>query len=257
MNTEEFVPAEILKPFIKAYRIIESNEETENRVLPNTSVTIAFRFRGQNHYNTGEGKIALPAMAFSGLRKSVRLINYSKDTATLIVLFKDTGAASFFKEPFHELFEQSVALDSIIHPRELASVNELLGEARDNVQRVAIIEQFLLKRLNLYQQDDLVSEAIRQINSARGFIKIKALSNTLYISNDAFEKRFRKITGSSPKQFASITRLSSIVFQGSSKRLLDMALDAGYYDQAHFNKDFKLFTGHTPTTFFKGIAPFW
>jgi len=257
MNIEEFTPVEILKPFIRAYRIIESDEETENRVLPNTSVAMAFRFRGRNHYNTGQGKIALPDMVFSGLRKSVRLINYSKDTATLIVLFKDTGAAAFFKEPFHELFEQSVALDSIIHPRELTPVGESLSEAKDNLQRVAVIEQFLLKRLNPYQQDDLILEAIRQINAARGFLKIKALSNTLYISNDAFEKRFRKITGSSPKQFASITRLSSIALQGSSRRLLDTALDAGYYDQAHFNKDFKLFTGHTPAAFFKGAVPFW
>jgi AraC-like DNA-binding protein len=256
MTIEDFIPTEILRPFIKTYKIIESQEALENRVLPNTSLAMAFRCRGLNSYSTATGKNNLPNITLSGLRKSVRLINYSKNTSTLIVLFKECGASAFLKEPLHELFEKSISLDSIIHSSELMMIEELLGEAQNNLQRVAIVEQFLLKKINCLKLDKLVSEAVTKIHCAKGFIKIKELANTLCISHDAFEKRFRKIVGSSPKQFASIVRMTSVVHQKSDERLWDIALDAGFYDQAHFNKDFKLFTGQTPTDFYKS-ASFW
>lgn len=256
MKLEEFIPTEILRPFIKAYRIIESQEELENRVLPNTSIAIAFRFKGDNSYTTDTGKTNLPTITFSGLRRSVRLINYSKNTSTLIVLFKECGASAFFNEPLHELFEKSISLDNIINTSELKLIEELLSEAKNNSHRVAIVDRFLLNKLKRFNSDILVSEAIKRIHFAKGLIKINKLAESLYISKDAFEKRFRKIAGASPKQFASIVRMSSIVHKESDKRLLDLAFDAGYYDQAHFNKDFKLFTGQTPTDFYKS-ASFW
>lgn len=256
MIIEDFMPTDILRPFIKTYRIIESQEELENRVLPNTSLAIAFSIKGQNAYSTNLVKSKLAGMTLSGLRKSSRLINYSKNASTLIVLFKECGASVFFKEPLHELFEHSISLDSIIHPKELTLIEELLTIAPNNSQRVAIVEEFLLKRMIHFEPDILVSEAIAKIHFSKGFLRIKELADTLYISNDAFEKRFRKVVGSSPKQFAGIVRMLSIVREKSHERLLDMAFDAGYYDQAHFNKDFKLFTGQNPTDFYKS-ASFW
>jgi AraC-like DNA-binding protein len=256
MIVQDFIPARILRPFIKTYRIIESQEGLTNRVLPNTSLALAFRLKGQNSYSTASGVSDLPGTTLSGLRKSVRLINYSKNASTLIVLFKECGASYFFKEPLHELFESSIPLDSIINPVELTLIEELLEAAQNNSQRVAIVDQFLTKKLAPFNPDKLVSEAVAKIHVAKGFIRIKELADTLCISNDAFEKRFRKIVGSSPKQFAAIARLSSIVRHEKKGRLLDIAFDAGYYDQAHFNKDFKVFTGQTPTDFYK--APrFW
>ncbi|HET9486205.1 MAG TPA: helix-turn-helix domain-containing protein [Chryseosolibacter sp.] len=256
MTIQDFTPAKILQPFVKTYRIIESQEGLTNRVVPNTSLAIALRIKGQNSYSTASGVSDLPDITLSGLRKSVRLINYSKNASTLIVLFKECGASYFFKEPLHELFEDSIPLDSIISPAEVTLIEELLEAAQNNSQRVAVIDQFLLEKLTCFNPDKLVSEALAKIHVAKGFIKIRELADSLCISNDAFEKRFRKIVGSSPKQFAAIVRLSSIIRQEAKGRLLDIAFDAGYYDQAHFTKDFKLFTGQTPTDFYK--APrFW
>ena len=257
MKIEDFIPTTILQPFIKTYKIIESQDELANRVLPNTSLAIAFRFKGLNSYSTNTGKNQLPQTTFSGLRKSVRIINYAQNTSTLVVLFKECGAAAFFKEPLHELFEESIPLDCIISPSEIIIIEELLSSAENNNQRIAIVEQFLIKRMNGYKLDLLIAKAIEEIHNAKGLIKINELAETLHMSHDAFGKKFRKIVGTSPKQFSSIVRLSSIVRQGQNNpSLLDMLFDAGYYDQSHFNKDFKQFTGQTPTNFFKSDN-FW
>lgn len=251
MEITDYIPVDILKPFIKAYKIIESEEEVVNRVLPNTSFAIAFRFRGQISYLNNTNKTALPITTFSGLRKSVRFINYAPKTAALIVMFKETGASAFLKQPLHELFEKSTSLDNFMEKQRISIIEEQLAEAKNNAQRIAIVEQFLLSQLYHLKPDDLISAAIAKINSVNGIIKINELADMLYISNDAFEKRFRKIVGASPKKYSSIVRLQSIITQDHQhKNLTDIAFDAGYYDQSHFNKDFKLFTGQTPTDFF-------
>ena len=82
MKFEEYTPAELLLPFIKVYRIIESEDEMTNRVLPNTSLAVAFRYKGQVSYISGNNQEYLPASTISGLRKSVRLIHYLKNTPT-------------------------------------------------------------------------------------------------------------------------------------------------------------------------------
>ena len=257
MNIEAHIPSELLIPFIKTYLIIESQKELVNRVLPDTSLAIAFRFKGQVNYITEANANPLPSSVISGLRKSVRLINYLKDTSTILVLFKETGASAFFKEPLHELFEESVSLDNFIARHQISIIEERLAEAKNNNQRVAIIESFLLSKLYNYNPDKLISDAIQKIHSTNGIVKIKKLIDTFYISQDAFEKRFRKIVGTSPKQFASIIRMRSIInLKRPSQTPIDMAFDGEYFDQSHFNKDFKLYTGQTPTEFFKAPS-FW
>ena len=257
MKIVDLIPTEQLKPFIKTYRIIESQDEMVNRVLPNTSLAIAFRCKGNVTYIRENHHDKLPISTISGIRKSVRLINYSKDTTTIVVQFKEAGVKAFFKEPLHELFEESVSLDNFVPQQKIAIIEELLAEAKTNNQKIAIIEQFLLSGLHDYKPDKLISAAIAIIQYKKGIIKIKELTDTLCISQDAFEKRFRKTVGSSPKQFCYVVRLQSIINQKQShQNLIDLAFDAGYFDQSHFNKDFRLFTGQTPSEFFK-FPSFW
>ena len=257
MNIDLHLPTELLKPFIKAYRIIESQDCLVNRVLPDTSVAIAFRYKGQVNYMSSDNVRELPVSAISCLRKSVRLIRYSENTATIIVLFKEAGATFFLKEPIHELFEETVSLDNFVRRQKILGIEEHLVEADNNHKRIAIIEKFLLSLLHNQKADELIFTALQRIRLSKGSLKIKDLADSLYISQDAFEKRFRKMVGTSPKQFSSIIRMKSIVNQSPQKQTLSqITFEAGYFDQPHFNKDFKICTGLTPSEFFKSPS-FW
>jgi AraC-like DNA-binding protein len=257
MNMHTYLPSAVLRPFIRSYLIIESNGTFVNRLLPDTSLVIAFRFKGQTNYLRDNATENLPMAIVSGLRKSARKVSYAKGTGNILVIFKEAGASAFFKEPLHELFELSLSLDHFIPQQKIDDVEEQLANAVSNEERIAIVEQFLFSKLYNSKPDQLISLAIEKIQTAKGIIKIKELTESLYISRDAFEKRFRKIAGTSPKQFAAIVRMKSITSQRPKNLLLsDIAYDAGYFDQPHFNKDFKLFTGQTPTDFFSA-PPLW
>lgn len=190
------------------------------------------------------------------MRKSARLIHYSEKSASIIVLFREAGAAAFFREPLHELFGQSVSLDHFICRFNVSIIEEQLAEAKNDSQRVAIIDKLFLSRLQEHKPDKLITAVTERIDSANGLLKMKALADAFYVSQDVLEKRFRKSIGTSPKQFASLIRMQWIIRQQSKENgLAELAFETGYYDQAHFNKNFKLFTGLTPTEF--RSASFW
>jgi AraC-like DNA-binding protein len=249
MKIERYLPADPLKPYVTAFMVIESMDGMVNKILPDTSVVMAFRYKGI--IEDGDG--VLPVAAITGLRNSPRMIRYQKDTAALLVVFSAGGAAAFFKQPLHELFQSSLSLDELVDCREL---EERLSSAVCTAQRIAIVERFLISLLK-GGQDGLVLDAVQRIKYVKGDLKIKSLAGELNISQDAFEKRFRKITGTSPKQFAITVRLRSIIEQYSKPdSLTSVAYTAGYFDQAHFIKDFRSFTGQTPQSFFTS-AVFW
>ena len=249
---EAYFPSRLLSPFVRQYLVIESGEEMVNRTLPDTSLVMSFRYKGLVRFLDQDIPKELASFMLSGLRKTNRLINYAGGTANILVLFREAAAHAFIKEPLHELFEHSEPLDSFAGYRELDGIGEQLTAAHNNVQRIAQIEQFLLSRLYNHQPDALVDAALQKIRTAKGQLKIKELAGALYISQDAFEKRFRRIVGVTPKQFAYIIKMRTVVGSALQKKpWAEIAFDAGYYDQPHFNKDFKQFTGQTPTEFMK------
>lgn len=244
-----FFPNKVLQPFIKRYMIIESEYGMNNTILPDTSIVMAFRYKGQVSYSEAGVENSFPFSVISGIRNSARIIHYSQQAATLLIVFEEGGAAAFFKMPLHELSGLSIALDDLA-PHQY--IEEKLAEAKTHQERIAIVEQFLLSQLQIQTNDALIANAIQQIYSSKGDIKIKNMLQTLPISRDPFEKRFRRITGTSPKHFSTIVRLRHLIDHYSpAKSLTDMAYAAGYFDQSHFIKDFRQFTGQTPHEFFK------
>ncbi|RPE12171.1 AraC family transcriptional regulator [Chitinophaga lutea] len=257
MKVEKFFPSPALKPFIKAYLIVESEQEADSKTIPDTAIVMAFRYAG-NVLRKEDGQLEnIPATAISGLRKSARLFNYQRQTGNLLVILNEGGIAAFSGLPAHELFGLSISSDNLFPVASLREILERLAEAKSHRHRVGVMETFLLKHLAVRKADPLIGEAIQRIQAQNGLARIKDLAASLHISQDPFEKRFRHLIGASPKQYASIIRLRNVISRyPHSPSLTAASYDAGYFDQSHFIKDFRLFTGQSPKDFFKS-EPFW
>lgn len=231
---------------------MESHEGMVNRILPDTSLVLSARFRGAVALSSAHKTFDLPVFTLSGLRKSDRRVTYGSGTANLLVVFREAAASVFFKEPLHELFEEHIALEQMEGFNGLSQLAEQLAETTSHRACIDSIEHYLLERLLRHSTDLLVDTAVKHIQAQNGLVRIKDLARSLYTSQDALEKRFRRAAGVTPKQFAYITRMKTVVRRAQLQHdLADIAFDAGYYDLPHFNKDFKLFTGQTPTAFMK------
>jgi AraC-like DNA-binding protein len=167
-----------------------------------------------------------------------------------LVYFTEIGFTHFASHPANELFNLSLSLDDVFDRKSVAEVDEKLTITTTDKQRIKVVEQFLISQLKDIQTDKLIVEAVKLIYQSNGTIRIKELNEKLFISQSPFEKRFRKVVGTTAKKFASIVRFNSVLDNlSNTKSLTEICYENNFFDQAHFIKDFKQFTGDTPENF--------
>jgi AraC-like DNA-binding protein len=249
---ETYIPSDPLKPFIRSFAIQEVAAEATYKILPDTGIVIGFQYKGRLFQVNDGNSIALDTSGISGLADHHRTFRNLPGTGTILVFFKEAGAAPFFRQPLHEIFRESITLENFILRSELLSLEEQLVEAPTNPERIARLEKFLIGRMTKGEPDKLVLGALALIHNSKGTIRIKDLVQQLHTSQSPLEKRFRAAVGASPKKFASIVRLKNLLQQYSKTgSLTGLGYEAGFYDQAHFIKEFKAFTGDTPENYFR------
>lgn len=251
MGLVHFIPCAQLKPYVDRIIVSETEVESVYKVLPRTGVVMGFQFKGKLYHSAEGNYIELSSSGVTGLSNEYKTFKNSAGVGTVLVYFKDGGASVFFREPIHELFQSSVSLDNFLLHSELLLFEEQLSEALTHLDKIDVVEMFLKSRMKVVSPDMLVVRALELIYKTKGNIKIRELSNELNISQSPLEKRFRKVLGASPKKFASIIRFKNILKRDPDSSLMALAYDAGFYDQSHFIKEFKKFTGDTPEDYFK------
>ena len=255
MIFETYKPTGILRNHVENYLVVKTEQAISDAIIPETSPILSFRSKGQHSYWVNDIQKDLPPSAITGLRKSVKPIFLSKNTETILVKFKPCESALFFKEPLQIFSEVSISLYDFLPRQVVLGVEEQLTKDSNSLQKISTIENFLLSLFNNNRSNILIKTAVQKIVLSNGTIKIKELASILHISLDAFEKQFRKIAGTSPKQFSSIVRLTSLINRKyNHQSLSEIAYDYGYFDQSHFIKDFKMFTGKTPLDYFKNTS---
>lgn len=245
------LPCEPLRPFVERYAVVRSTSDVPFNVLPGTGLVLGFQFSGAVKRVDQRGSRKLHRSGITGLHGAAATFQNEAGTGTVLVYFREAGATAFFPEPLNELFGQSLSLEQFMLRSELVLLEERLEEAATDAGRVAVVEAFLLERLRPAKPDALVVGALALIHRSKGSIRIEQLAEQLHTSRSPLERRFRKAVGATAKQYAGIVRMRQVLgAHVPGAALLDTALEAGFYDQAHFIKAFRAFTGEAPQRFF-------
>ena len=253
LRTASFAPGPSLRPYVQRLLIVEYTAGLTSKLLPLDSIVAAFRFKGSCLINGNPA----PNGLVTGLRDQARILTHSGNCANVIAMFTPTGAAAFLREPVARLFNATMPFDHQVRRSQFDLVEEQLAESSDDLDRVQVVERFLLGELRRRDPDPLVSAAVAGIQKTRGSLRIAALACRLGFSQSALERRFRGAIGTTPKKYAAIVRLRHVVrLRRAGIPLTNIAHTAGYADQAHFIKDFRRFTGEPPESFFQSQSAF-
>lgn len=169
------------------------------------------------------------------------------------IVFRPTGLATLFNLPQAELTDERINLCDLLPKKEVELLGEKIFECRSAAERIKVLIQFL--NLRLMQNEhriDTIDFAANFIVDAKGVININSLMNDLFMSRRQFERKFLQKVGLSPKYYARIRRMSYLCSIMAGKRQVNwqhLLYDSGYYDQAHFIKDFTSFLGRTPSDY--------
>lgn len=250
MKFEKHLPIERLRPYIKLYVVSENETKGEYKVFPSSGLVIGFQYKGQLTTIESNNENKLSSAGITGISDSFKLFKNSANIGTVLVYFTEIGLTHFAMHPANELFNLSLSLDQVFDKGCINDVEEKLCLAATDKQRIKIVEQFLLSQLKDIQTDKLIVESVRLIYQSKGTIRIKELNEKLSINQSPFEKRFRKVVGTTPKKFASIVRFNTVLDSlDHAKSLTEICYENGFFDQAHFIKNFKQFIGDTPDNF--------
>ncbi|MGJ7025678.1 AraC family transcriptional regulator [Petrimonas sulfuriphila] len=251
-------PSLLLIPYIKHYWFLKAGTDvnTQQRIISDGYTSLVFH-RGERMNFASDN--ALQERAFlSGQSTEYSDFIRNGNTDMICITFRPHGAKMFFQFSMSELLDQSVAIDALGLP-ELKYLDDKLLNTHDNQTCVTHIESFLLKHLSLSKDYNFrrMTAAVQSIN--RGETNIIQLAQTCCLSYKQFKRIFAEYIGSNPKDFLRIIRFQRTlhIMQTSPQiSLTNLTFNCGFYDQPHFVREFKHFTGYTPSEYLSICSPY-
>ena len=170
----------------------------------------------------------------------------------LVVAFKKGKAHPFYCLPMSELTDHVIEADDIFGCRVLDLREQLLScKAPENM--FGLVEMFLLRQAGNALATDIMSRcveyAVSRMTSQPNRLGLLQLNSQIGYSQKHFISMFKQRVGTPPKQYMKIMRFQKAVLEienADSVHWSEIALQNGFYDQAHFINEFRNFSGFTP-----------
>ncbi len=173
----------------------------------------------------------------------------SANNGMLVVQFHPSGAFPILHLPINELQNQVVDAD-IVLGNSIYELREQLMEEHHIDKKIQLVENWLLQRLkDQSTPESVIQYAVALTIQYPSELSISEIKNKIGYSHRHFIQLFKKHVGLSPKQYQRIVRFNKVlesINNGENISWPQLSLSCGYYDQAHFIKEFKEFSGLNP-----------
>ncbi|OSZ77849.1 AraC family transcriptional regulator [Chitinophagaceae bacterium IBVUCB2] len=263
MNYQVYTPSPELQPFIKCFWKLDDegvDVPVRQRVVPDGCMEMIFHY-GDNYkqYFEDGNSIIQPKCFVFGQITNYLEIEPTGVTGIVAARFNPDGLTPFISMPIAALENKAVEISKVFGEKGIQLEKEVF-RATDNSQRIKLIETFLLSFLadpNIFHT--ITKSCVEAILQSQGQLSVLELADKMNVNRRNLERKFTTAIGMSPKQLSRAVRLQAAIKmlqENSFTNLTSLAYENGYYDQAHFIKDFKEFTGISPRHFFNGNMKF-
>ncbi|MEN0005473.1 MAG: helix-turn-helix domain-containing protein [Bacteroidota bacterium] len=257
LNPKTFEPHIELAAFVKRYWTLDGEKENipvKNTIVPDGTIKLIFHYGDTYKHHAQNGEISiLPKCFLIGQLTQPYVIEPTGVTGSFVVQFKPNGFSPFASIPIRAMENTAVPLDKLFGA-EGTQLGEQMLRANATVERIQLIETFLFKKLADQKAiDHIVKSTVETIFQANGQFSVNEYSKSSNISRRQLARKFSSAIGLSPKQLAKTIRIQTTLkalLNEEVTSLTDLAYENEYFDQAHFIKEFKEFTGLTPKEFF-------
>jgi AraC-like DNA-binding protein len=221
-------------------------------VAPNALPGIVFQHRNGTsaleNIVTPSGIASTPTLFLYGTGTEPSVMNYKNGSYTTIqIVLKPYALKTLFGLNAAELTNGYVELNEFAKDDLNAQLMDS-GTTRDGL--ASLIGFLVAKFRQANTRDRLVEESLCLIHQNIAAISVKFLLEALHISERQFERRFSQSVGVSPQSYIRVKRFNEairLLKNGSFTKLTDIAHTLNFYDQSHFIREIKAFSGLTPT----------
>lgn len=264
LSIREYDTNDALKPFVQTYwqgdfNVMKSSRFAQ-KVIPNGYVELIIHLSDRHCFlHKYHSWSQSPNYTLIGIYTRFYEVQFDDLVSVFGIRFKPEGVFNLFGVPTSEFTEDFVDMESVLG-RSFSDFSEKIREQNDVASMIDLANQYLQKclgRSNVnYYYLNRAAEIIRNVN---GNISMDDLIEKVFISSRQLEREFMDKVGLTPKQYMRIARLNEAnrkLQDLQSGSLTSLSYDTGYSDQAHFIREFKKFSGHSPARFLKGREGF-
>lgn len=257
MQYKEYQPGHLLKDYVQCYFLCRSDSEgvREDKVFATGCMELLFNLGedGPQQINK-DGTISRPDIQLWG--QTIQPFSFTTRGKHVMfgIRFQGHSAACFFHEPIGS-FNDQVVDGSNIGGKEIKLLHDQLREADSLNQQITLVEAYLMRRVLMLQSRfsklPLMHSVMQHMEKEDSMENIHAVCSQYGISMRYLQKLFLQYAGLSPILYSKIIRFqkSILLVSNKSESLTSIAYQCGYFDQSHFIKDFKFFTGTVPSRF--------
>lgn len=254
MHYKEYIPSEALRKYIQCYYIYESDTDTvmEDNAFATGCVEVMFNLSGVQWETKANGAFAAtPKVELWGQVLDPLSFRTAGKNCMLGIRFYPFSAAVFLQEDI-QLFNDKILNLTDVLGKPIEELHSKLLETESLAKRIDCVEAFLLNRLLTAGKIDkitLVQQVMHELKQEDFFDNIENVASRYGISSRYLQKIFLQYTGLTPKLYSKINRFqnSLLLLSKENQSLTSIAYECGYFDQSHFIKEFRRFTGAVPS----------
>jgi AraC-like DNA-binding protein len=260
MTAFRFIPVTahpLLSPYIAKMWVFESSGRLpaldKKLIVPNANFKLAFTYRnglvarvGEKNFIQKENTISLTGMVDSPVNLDPQ---EDSPTGTIVIEFNPLGAYRFFHFSYSHIKNQIVEMSDLIG-KSAEELQSQLAEAATLNLKLQLLQNFLIKQLEKTVPDPIYDFCINRISDSKGMITVAELEKKTGYSSRWLNRKFSEHLGTGPKNLSEIIRFKQFYQEystGVKMQSLENHFYHYYYDQSHFLRAFKRFTGFTPT----------
>jgi AraC-like DNA-binding protein len=258
MVQAKHIPSGPLASLVKCFWYWETSAQahSKERLMPNGEPTLVFELRDEairvyDWKDTSHFEMFGRAV-LCGPRTQPFVIETAQQERVFGIQFHPGGSFPFFRDRGREFENRHVALD-LLWPHAANEIRERLLEADSASAMFRVAEAALLAQLTRpLALHPAVAHAARSFSVLSHCTRVAAVIDSIGMSHRRFVQIFSDQIGMTPKAFCRVQRFQRVLQKVNVARQIDwprIALDCGYYDQAHFIHDFQSFSGFTPTVY--------
>jgi AraC-like DNA-binding protein len=257
MNYQTFQPRPDLDAVIKCHWTLEVPAEKNSpkqRIVPDGCIEMIFILGDDiKRYTSEDQYILQPRAMVLGQITEPFIVEPTGYVNSFAVRFYPYGFANFVTTQIKNLANSETPISVLFGDKPANDLEHKIISAPDTKQRIEIVENFLLHRLkDRTTIDNIVKATVETILQTEGGESIHSILKDQLSKRRQLERKFFNQVGISPKQLGKIIRLQTalkMMLNQQYESFTKIAYESKYYDQAHFTKDFKEFTGTNPKDF--------
>lgn len=258
MILKDFLPDPAFREFVQCYRIVhfefgKASELPFKAYPPRPEECLHFFLRGQElvELNNSPKKDYQLQIVVLGQQTSVMNRYISGSLLNFTIVFQPAGLFRLTGIPSVE-FTNKYLDAQYIFPKSIRFVHEQLQHAQSYSEMVLIADRFITTLVHNARKSAHLVDSVSRAMMNNGNDSIDWLAKESCLSAKQFKRKFNERTGVNPKTYSRIIRFTKALNIKNAYSNLDwlrIAVESGYFDYQHLVKDYKDFTGQTPSEF--------